>query len=580
MADRGNKKRVYCSAGISHLLLYPNGDVYRCMADYNAKFPALFNAKDGWKKIEHPLLCKHDSCYAGCDIDSATRWISDDKGNLVQTIKAQCANMEPSNRGFWAEQTMEHPLRDKVHILWAPSLVCNYDCHYCGCAGGSHNIYKDFPSSHPELKLEEWIGIWDQIYKSYEFGIVSISGGEPFLSRATLPIMDMLSDKFAINVTTNLSLNAMKLARAGVLNKKSKSRAGLKFFVASMHPTARGFNRELFLGSLLYLKNNGINVFVNYVGHPLQLFLAPEYKKWLRRHKIPFSVLPWCGLDNEGYQARYSDAELKFLNKITGIHSGADTRIKFNEFSYSADIPADTFEVGQNDVLILKGRIKNTGTCTWTNSARAGQDFCVGARILYFGEERDPLRDFRSPLAAGDIAPGEAFDFEIKIDTNGLEAGYYSLKLDLLKEKEFWFEDKGASALLLRLKILKNAYASEVLEVDLPKTIPAGRPCRARLKIKNAGKIPWDPSEKKEKIWAGCRMYEIPYAPGKTPIKESRALLPSAVKPEEIVEVEMDIDSKGVRPGKYVFAFDMVNEDRFWFREKGSKCYTTEAAIS
>ena len=36
-----SNQKVFCSAGISHLLLYPNGDVYRCMADYNDKLPPL-----------------------------------------------------------------------------------------------------------------------------------------------------------------------------------------------------------------------------------------------------------------------------------------------------------------------------------------------------------------------------------------------------------------------------------------------------------------------------------------------------------------------------------------------------------
>ena len=64
-----SSKTVMCSAGISHLLLYPNGDVFRCMADYNARRAPLFNAKQGWQTLDTPTECPHDTCYAACDLD-------------------------------------------------------------------------------------------------------------------------------------------------------------------------------------------------------------------------------------------------------------------------------------------------------------------------------------------------------------------------------------------------------------------------------------------------------------------------------------------------------------------------------
>ena len=72
-------KTVMCSAGISHLLLYPNGDVFRCMADYNARRAPLFNAKQGWKTLETPTECPHDTCYAACDLDWTKKWIFEER---------------------------------------------------------------------------------------------------------------------------------------------------------------------------------------------------------------------------------------------------------------------------------------------------------------------------------------------------------------------------------------------------------------------------------------------------------------------------------------------------------------------
>ena len=174
-----SEKTVLCSAGLSHLLLYPNGDVYRCMADYNARRTPLFNATQGWKTPDTPVECPHERCYAACDLDWAKKWVFEAGNPVPEIIQPQSHAVNHTDGHPWAEQTLDRPLTKMAHIVWAPSLLCNYDCLYCGCAKGAHHIHKEFLSASPELSVGEWTQVWGEILGQYDFGIVSVTGGEP-----------------------------------------------------------------------------------------------------------------------------------------------------------------------------------------------------------------------------------------------------------------------------------------------------------------------------------------------------------------------------------------------------------------
>jgi radical SAM protein with 4Fe4S-binding SPASM domain len=66
---------VLCSAGVSYFHVYPNGDVYRCLADYNARRPPMFNLKRRGGRSIRPG--DHERCYNACDLiddQVAGRW--------------------------------------------------------------------------------------------------------------------------------------------------------------------------------------------------------------------------------------------------------------------------------------------------------------------------------------------------------------------------------------------------------------------------------------------------------------------------------------------------------------------------
>ena len=79
---------MLCSAGVSYFHVYPNGDVYRCLADYNARRPPMFNLKrDGWKGAVDPTVCDHERCYNACDLDWTTKWQVDHAGPAGEDLR-------------------------------------------------------------------------------------------------------------------------------------------------------------------------------------------------------------------------------------------------------------------------------------------------------------------------------------------------------------------------------------------------------------------------------------------------------------------------------------------------------------
>ena len=133
----------------------------------------------------------------------------------------------------------------------------------------------------------------------------------------------MATQKFACYITSNISRNVMEFTRsirpegpASAVEGFGQVPIGLCGINCSLHPTSKGFNWELFKGSVLLLRNAGFHVSVNYVGNPLQLYLAPEYKSWCEQNQIEFTLSSWQGVDNEGNVSRYSSPERTFFEEI------------------------------------------------------------------------------------------------------------------------------------------------------------------------------------------------------------------------------------------------------------------------
>ena len=106
--------RVYCSAGINYAVVCPNGDVYRCMADYVGNHLPLFNVKDGWRKEEKPSLCSHPRCEGSCDVRYTTKAIFSPKNDGPKMVQCSDGDCEDFSYLHFPDQPVGEAFRSNV----------------------------------------------------------------------------------------------------------------------------------------------------------------------------------------------------------------------------------------------------------------------------------------------------------------------------------------------------------------------------------------------------------------------------------------------------------------------------------
>jgi MoaA/NifB/PqqE/SkfB family radical SAM enzyme len=565
---------MLCSAGVSYFHVYPNGDVYRCLADYNARRPPMFSLKrDGWKGAVAPTLCDHARCYNACDLDWTTKWQVDERGRLEKTFEGQRKDVEKDVSLFLCSQSLESPQRQMAYFIWSPTLACNYTCAYCGCAAGEKQIRNDFPSSSPELSVEEWIDIWSDILARFDYAIVSITGGEPLLSEATIPVMGMVAQKFACYITSNVSRNIMAFTRErirpgepGKVEGFGDVPIGLCGINCSLHPTSRGFNWELFKGSVLLLRNAGFHVSVNYVGYPLQLYLAPEYRSWCEQNGIEFTLSSWQGVDNEGTIARYSPAERTFFEGIAPSHRKKANELVFTDFSYDVTLDRPITRALMSDVVTLTGRMRNLSSAVWQVGSGPGR-WSVAGYITRVGRRKEWLRELRTSPPDCRVAQNDELEFVIPIDTRGLPAGMYEVWIDMLSDGRNWMALHGAVPVAAILRI--ETFSHEIAVDADTLTLSPGDTTVLSGTVRNTCGKPWPEGAGGGALKLGARLF--PRALEGDAVREYRAPLEGLpMTTEDAVNFELVLDPRELKRGDYELRIDVLKEDQFWLAEKGA----------
>ena len=565
---------MLCSAGVSYFHVYPNGDVYRCLADWQARWPPMFNLKrDGWKGAVDPTLCDHERCCNACDLDWTTKWQVDGQGRLEKTFEGQRKDIEKEVSQFLCSQRLESPERRMAYFIWSPTLACNYTCAYCGCAAGEKQIRNDFPSSYPELTVDEWTDIWSDILERFEYGILSITGGEPLLSDATIPVLSVVTQKFACYITSNISRNIMEFTRGrirpgapGEVKGFGHVPIGLSGINCSLHPTSKGFNWELFKGSLLLLRNTGFHVSVNYVGYPLQLYLAPEYKAWCEQHNFEFTLSSWQGVDNEGTVARYSLPEQTFFEELAPSHRKKANELVFMECRYDVMLDQPITHVLMADVLTLTGRIRNLSPSVWQVGSGPGR-WSVAGYLTRIGRHKVWVRELRTAPPDCRVPQNGELEFALPIDTRGLPAGTYEVWIDMLMDGRNWMALHGAVpvAATLRIETFSHEIAVDADEVTLS---PGGTAVLSGT-VRNTCSKPWPEGAGGEPLKLGARLFRQSVK-GEA-VREFRALLEGLPEtPEDAVAFRLVLDPGDLQRGDYELSIDVVKENQFWLAEKGT----------
>jgi hypothetical protein len=566
--------QMSCSAGVSYFHVYPNGDVYRCLADYNARRAPMFNLKrDGWRGAADPTVCDHERCYNACDLDWTTKWQLDRQGHLERTFEGQRKASETAVSRLLCSQRLDSPQRGMAYFIWSPTLACNYTCAYCGCAAGEKQIRNDFPSSSPELTVDEWIDVWSDILARFDYGVLSITGGEPLLSDATVPVLRMVAGTFACYVTSNISRNVMELTRGRISPGRSSEvkglgevPAGLCGINCSLHPTSRGFNWELFKGSVLLLRHAGFHVSVNYVGYPLQLYLAPEYKAWCEGNDVEFTLSSWQGVDNEGTVARYSHRERTFFEEMAPAHRKKANELVFREFSYEVTLDDPVTRVLMSDIATVTGRFRNLSSTVWEVGSGPGR-WQVAGYITGIGRRKQWVRELRTSPAERRVPPDGELEFCVPIDTRGLPAGIYEVWIDLLADDRNWMAFHGAVPVAATLRI--DTFSHEIAVDADALTLSLEDTTVLSGTVRNTCGKPWPLSAGGEALKLGARLFRRA-RPGEA-VREYRAPLDGLpATPDDAVPFRLLLDPRELKRGHYELCIDVLNEGRFWLAEKGA----------
>ncbi len=565
---------MLCSAGVNYFHVYPNGDVYRCLADYNARRPPMFNLKrDGWQGAIDPTVCDHERCCNACDLDWTTKWQVDGEGRLEKTFEGQRKDIEKPVSPFLCSQSLEAPQRRMAYFIWSPTLACNYTCAYCGCAAGEKQLRKEFPGSHPELTVDEWVDVWSDVLERFDYGILSLTGGEPLLSDATIPVLSLMTQKFACYMTSNISRNIMEFTRGGIrpgaptlVEGFGEVPVGISGINCSLHPTSKGFNWDLFKGAILLLRNAGFQVSVNYVGYPLQLYLAPEYKAWCDQNQIEFTLSSWQGVDNDGHVSRYSFPERTFFETVAPSHRKKANELVFMDCRYDVVVDSPITPVLMTDVLPLTGRIRNLSQSDWPVGNGPGQ-WSVAGYLTRLGRRKQWMRELRTSPVESVVLPNAELEFSLPVDTRGLPAGVYELWIDMLKDDRNWMALHGAVPFTTTIRIERFSHEIAV-DVDVVPLSPGNSAVLSGTLRNTCGK-PWPEGAGDDPLKLGARLFrESDEGEAVCEFRARLERLPETTDDE--VPFHLVVDPGRLERGSYALSIDVVKEHQFWLAEKGA----------
>ncbi|HEY1187276.1 MAG TPA: hypothetical protein VGE74_06440 [Gemmata sp.] len=265
------KNGLYCSGGHDYVAIGSNGDVAPCNAFARTPKYALGNlftdARVTLRGGHEFFRCPIQECHLPCDRHWARKQVWEG-GELADT-------QDIHNPVFRAGKA--RPLT----FLWAPTWKCNYDCAYC-----------DLPVPKDERPAADWVAAFGRFFDAngIDGGLAEITGGEPLFYKDIGSVFTFLTQRgFMLQVTTNLSGDVQNaLVRAATPDK-------FTVISCSLHPSVKHFRWEQFRGRVLSLKAYGYNVAVNFVGHPDQVMLAPEYHAFFAEHGVPLVLIPMEG---------------------------------------------------------------------------------------------------------------------------------------------------------------------------------------------------------------------------------------------------------------------------------------------
>jgi MoaA/NifB/PqqE/SkfB family radical SAM enzyme len=172
------------------------------------------------------------------------------------------------------------PTEKYFSLTWQLGTRCNYDCMYCP------TIYHDATSSHHSLDTlkNTWSSVYEKTQRSsYK---ISFTGGEPTSSRAFMPFLKWLRDKFTCKFNILLTTNGS--ATYKYYSQLYNYVDNISFSIHSEH-----VNENKFFDMIVDLKNtlpDSKHLHVNIMDEFWNQQRIAVYKQILEQHQVSYNV--------------------------------------------------------------------------------------------------------------------------------------------------------------------------------------------------------------------------------------------------------------------------------------------------
>lgn len=341
-----------CRAGQRYAVIQADGNIIRCGGSGLTEIIGNF-FDDNFRLLEKPMPCKAEYC-------KCNEWAFLLMEETVPERPPKSPRLALPYRIFWN---------------WDITYECNYRCSYCNIIHGRFPC-RPGQEKGPYVILNEWKEIWDRIFEKYYTGVIRLSGGEPSIYPNFIDLVAMLSEKYVVEITTNLSFDINSF-----LNKTEPDNICI---AASLHPEFIEF--EKFLDRLLLLYNRGYHVSICFVAYPPHLEQMEMFKETAEQKGIFFNVSPLLGkFEGRIYPQSYTDTERKYLERITS-NSSLNTEINTQWYQYkinkeeNTDTRGKLCRMGQMYAKILPNG--DVTRCCMTTSGDLGNIFDEDFELL------------------------------------------------------------------------------------------------------------------------------------------------------------------------------------------------------
>lgn len=182
---------------------------------------------------------------------------------------------------------------------------CNYSCDYCMVGSA------DFTKRESRAATPEGVEAIINFFNLRSDWHIFLSGGEPTVHPEFIRLARELSKKNYLRLDTNNSMDGEKLQ--DFIKEVDPER--VDFIRCALHTIDEEEGRlEEFIQRAKLLKENGFNVFVEFVATPERIHKIPYYFERFQANQIPFVVAPFRDRERR-YPLGYSEEEVAILDK-------------------------------------------------------------------------------------------------------------------------------------------------------------------------------------------------------------------------------------------------------------------------